>query len=129
MTETLYRQVILDHYKNPQNFGEIEGADAHVHENNPLCGDELDIYLKFDEVGKVADAKFKGAGCAISVAAASLLTEQVKGQTKAELAKLTENDMLKLASIENISPSRRKCLNLAREALQKAVNHPQPPPA
>src|SRR5690606_32424911 len=79
----LYREVILDHNRSPRNFGEIEGADRVVEGVNPLCGDRLTLYVKLDD-GRIGDIKFKGSGCAISMASSSLMTERVKGATVEE---------------------------------------------
>ena len=82
-TQDLYQEVILDHYRNPRNFCELECATHSAKGNNPLCGDKLQVYLKLKD-GKIDDLSFKGAGCAISQASASLMTEQLKGRTVEE---------------------------------------------
>src|SRR5512138_3127972 len=83
----LYQEVILDHNKRPRNFGDLPQADCQAHGNNPLCGDRLTVYLKLD--GKtVTDVRFKGAGCAISTASASIMTEALKGKTAGEIEEL-----------------------------------------
>ena len=83
----LYRDVIVDHNRHPRNFGKLEPADAHADGFNPLCGDKLSIYVNLDG-DRIRDAKFEGSGCAISVASASLLTEAVKGKSRAEVQKV-----------------------------------------
>src|SRR5439155_22606478 len=79
--EDFYREVILDHYKHPRNYGTIEEPHAQAEGQNPLCGDEVSIYLTFDGDDKISDVKFSGRGCAISQAATSMLTEHLKGKT------------------------------------------------
>ena len=91
----LYQEVILDHNKRPRNFGELQAADHHAEGNNPLCGDRLTVDLKLDS-GRIVDVRFRGQGCAISTASASLMTEVVKGKTVEEADELFEkfHDML-----------------------------------
>ena len=85
--DQMYREVILDHYKNPRGHGVMEDADAHAEGQNPLCGDEVSIYVAFGEDGDtIDDVKFSGRGCAISQAATSMLTEMVKGRKASEVA-------------------------------------------
>ncbi|HLN47646.1 MAG TPA: SUF system NifU family Fe-S cluster assembly protein, partial [Magnetospirillaceae bacterium] len=105
--DELYRDFILDHYRNPRNAGTIENADASFEDINPLCGDKIRMDLKISD-GTVTDVKFKGRGCAISQASASLLTEQIKGKTLAEISKLGKEDVLENVGI-NISAARLKC--------------------
>ncbi|MFH1750456.1 MAG: Fe-S cluster assembly sulfur transfer protein SufU, partial [Candidatus Micrarchaeota archaeon] len=83
----IYRENVLDHYKNPRNFGKMESPDAKYHDTNPLCGDEIEIMLKI-EGDKVSEAKFQGQGCAISQASASILTEKLIGMSLEEAMKL-----------------------------------------
>src|SRR3989338_11709506 len=78
--DQMYQENILDHYKNPRNFGKIMNAAVHHHEKNPLCGDVLDVYFLIDDDKNIADVKIYGNGCAISLASASMLTEKVKGK-------------------------------------------------
>ena len=98
MAESMYQENILDHYKNPRNFGKLANATVHHHEKNPLCGDELDLFLVIKE-NRVVDVKFYGHGCAISQASASMLTEHIKGKALEELEKLTKEDMLEMLGI------------------------------
>ena len=86
----LYRDVIVDHNRHPRNFGKLDPADAHAEGFNPLCGDKLSIYVNLDGE-RISEAKFEGSGCAISVASASLLTEAVKGKSRAEVQKLFDD--------------------------------------
>src|SRR5437762_9300104 len=93
--DQLYREVILDHYKNPRGHGLIEDADAEAEGQNPLCGDEVSIYVSFAEDGDTIDeVKFSGRGCAISQAATSMLMEMVKGRSAAQVATLPREELL-----------------------------------
>jgi nitrogen fixation NifU-like protein len=117
--DELYRDFILDHYRNPRNAGTIDDADASFEDINPLCGDKIRMDLKISD-GKVTDVKFKGRGCAISQASASLLTEQIKGKTLAEISKLGKEDVLENVGI-NISAARLKCALLGLKVLKLAL--------
>jgi nitrogen fixation NifU-like protein len=119
-TELIYQENILDHYKNPRNFGKIDKASVHHHEYNPLCGDEIDMFLLIDENKKVVDVKVYPRGCAISVASASMLTEQIKGKILDELKKLTKEDILEMLGIP-ISPVRLKCALLSLDTLKNSI--------
>src|SRR5688572_1826274 len=107
--EDLYREVILDHYKNPRNYGAMENAHAHAEGQNPLCGDEVSISVKFTEDGeKIESIAFEGRGCAISQAATSMLTGIVKGRTVKEVAALPKEELLEEIGIP-LTPIRLKC--------------------
>src|ERR671935_3319340 len=109
MSEQLYREIILDHYKNPRGHGVIEDADARAEGQNPLCGDEVSIYVAFGEDGETIDeVKFSGRGCAISQAATSMLMEMVKGRSATEIATLPKDDLLEEIGIP-LTPIRLKC--------------------
>ena len=128
--ESLYREVILDHYKNPRGHGELEGADAHADGQNPLCGDEVSIYVAFGEDGDTIDEiKFSGRGCAISQAATSMLTGIVKGRTATQVAKLPKEELLDEIGIP-LTPIRLKCailgLGVLKVALHRAKGTPLP---
>ena len=135
--QDLYREVILDHNRQPRNFGEIEDADRIVEGVNPLCGDKMTLYVKLDG-DKVSDIRFQGTGCAISVASSSLMTERVKGATVEQSLRLFDrvHEMLtapdsteppqeldKLAALSGVreSPTRIKCASLAWHALKTAL--------
>src|SRR6476660_5167851 len=95
MSDQMYREVILDHYKNPRGHGVIEDADAEAEGFNPLCGDEISIYVSFAEDGEtIEDVKFSGRGCAISQAATSMLMEMAAGRTATEVASLDKDELL-----------------------------------
>ena len=130
MAEDLYREVILDHYKNPRGHGVIEDADAHADGVNPLCGDEVSIYVAFEEDGETIDeVKFSGRGCAISQAATSMLTEMVQGRTASEVASLDKDELLAEIGVP-LTPVRLKCamlgLTTLKVALHKAKGTPLP---
>lgn len=118
----IYRELVIDHYKNPRNVGEIQNAAVHGEEHNVVCGDTIEYFLKFDGEGKVLEVKWKGNGCALSQAAASLFSEQLKGKTRTELGELTEKDILRLVGTE-LNPSRQKCATLPLVSLKKGLTH------
>ena len=118
--EQMYQENILDHYKNPRNFGKIQNASVHHHEYNPLCGDEIDLYLAFDKNKKIVDVKFYGHGCAISQASTSMLTEKIKGKSIDKLKKMTKEGILKMLGIP-ISPVRLKCALLPLDTLKNSI--------
>jgi nitrogen fixation NifU-like protein len=126
--DSLYREVILDHYKNPRGHGVIEGADAVAEGQNPLCGDEVSIAVAF-EGDKIADVKFQGRGCAISQAATSMLMDMVKGRTAQEVATMSRDELLDEVGIP-LSPVRLKCallgLGVLKVALHKGRGTPLP---
>ena len=139
----LYRDVIVDHNRNPRNFGKLEPADAHADGHNPLCGDRLSVYVNLDG-DRLREVKFNGSGCAISVASASLLTEAVKGKTRGEVkdlfedmhALLTQQDtkvdpdkLGKLAALSGVRefPARVKCASLCWHTLNAALDRAAEP--
>lgn len=117
---TIYQEIILEHAARPRNAGSIPNASASVEVYNSLCGDKIRMEILFDG-GKVRDVRFTGQGCAISKAAASLLTEHVKGKTKEELKKMTKKDIINLLGID-LGPNRLKCALLPLEALKKLLS-------
>jgi nitrogen fixation NifU-like protein len=128
--EDLYREVILDHYKNPRGHGVIEDADATAEGMNPLCGDEVAIYVEFGEDGQTIDeVKFSGRGCAISQAATSMLMEMVKGRTATEVGELSKDELLEEIGIP-LTPIRLKCallgLGVLKVALHRSKGTPLP---
>ena len=133
----LYRDVIVDHNRHPRNFGKLDPADAHADGHNPLCGDRLSLYVNLDG-DRIREARFDGSGCAISVASASMLTEAIKGKTRAEVHKLfeemhtllTQHDapvdaagLGKLAALSGVRefPARVKCASLCWHTLNAAL--------
>ncbi len=119
MTESMYREQILEHYKHPHNKGRMENPDAYFEDSNPLCGDEIRVYFRIKD-GVVADVKFEGQGCAISTAAASLLTDFVKGKKIADLKNLTQKDVFEFLGVP-LSPARVKCALLSLKAVKSAA--------
>lgn len=117
--DDLYRDFILDHYRNPRNAGTLPDPDATFEDNNPLCGDKIRMDLKVED-GKVTDVRFAGRGCAISMASASLLTEQIKGMPLTEIAKLDKDEVLANLGID-ISAARLKCALLGIKVLKQAL--------
>lgn len=134
----IYQEVILDHYRKPRNFAQLDGASHHAGGHNPLCGDRVDIYLQIAD-GKVSDATFKGNGCAISTASASMMTEAVKGKKVEEVRELFDSfhsmltepegdsldrDLGKLEALSGVRrlPVRIKCATLAWHTLQAALD-------
>ena len=118
--ESMYQENILDHYKNPRNAGKIQNASVHHHEYNPLCGDELDMFLVIDKNKKIADVKIYAKGCAISVASASMLTEEIKGKSIENLKKMTKENILEMLGIP-LSPVRLKCALLSLDTLKNSI--------
>lgn len=135
--DDLYRRVIMDHYKNPRNQGAIEDGSVTVELNNPTCGDRISLQMQFED-GKVSGAKFKGEGCSISIASASMMTEAVKGKSfdealeladrfsglmKGEAVEFNECEDIEALSGVNKFPARIKCATLGWNALRKGVEH------
>jgi nitrogen fixation protein NifU and related proteins len=128
--DQLYREVILDHYKNPRGHGALEPSDAHAEGQNPLCGDEVSIFVRFGADGDTIDEiGFEGRGCAISQAATSMLTEMVRGRKASEVAELPKEDLLEEIGIP-LTPIRLKCailgLGVLKVALHRAKGTPLP---
>jgi nitrogen fixation protein NifU and related proteins len=122
VAEDLYREVILDHYKNPRGHGVIEDADAQAEGMNPLCGDEVSIYVGFADDGEtIEDVRFSGRGCAISQASTSMLMEMVKGRKAQEIAELPKESLLDELGIP-LTPIRLKCALLGLGVLKVALN-------
>ena len=114
-----YREYILDHYRNPRNYGRLERPTVHSEDSNPLCGDQLgmDLLVEGDHVTEV---RFQGRGCAISQAAASMLSEMVEGKTVEEVAHLGKEDILEALGVP-ISPARMKCAFLSLRVLHRGL--------
>ena len=117
MSDDIYREIILDHYRNPRNKGKLSNSDVSIHDSNPLCGDEIDIHLKVEE-DKVKDIKFEGRGCAISQASASMLTEMIIGRPLNTVKDLTKEDILENIGLMNLGPARIKCALLSLKVLK-----------
>lgn len=117
--DDLYRQNILDHYQNPRNFGTLPKPDISAEDSNPLCGDKIRMDLLVTD-GRVADVRFSGVGCSISRAAASMLTEEIKGKTLEEVKRIGRDEVLEMLGIE-LGPVRLKCALLALKTLKVGV--------
>jgi nitrogen fixation NifU-like protein len=143
--EELYQQVILDHSKRPRNYGSLEGDAVHVHGDNPSCGDEIELHVRFGADGSIEDIRFTGMGCAISQASASLMTLKLKGKSRDEALLMLEaftdvvttgkqeppkslGDLRLLAGVRHF-PQRVKCAMLAWRAFEQASQQTSVPGA
>ncbi|MGD0396839.1 MAG: Fe-S cluster assembly sulfur transfer protein SufU [Nitrososphaerales archaeon] len=117
----IYKELILDYYRNPRNFGKLDQFDISSHDTNPLCGDEIDIQIKVGNGNKIEQIKFFGKGCAISQASASMLTELAKGKDLTWVKQLAKEDVLKLLGNPDLGPSRIKCALLGMKVLKTGV--------
>lgn len=119
MSDDLYRQIILEHYKNPKNKGKMLVPDITIQDENPLCGDKLEIHLKIKE-NKLQDISFEGKGCALSIATASILTDEIKGKNLEDIKKLTREDIYAMLGID-VNPGRNKCVMLSLTTIKKGI--------
>jgi len=118
----IYSENILDHFNSPRNFGILENSDTSAKDLNPLCGDEIEMFLRITD-GTISELKFSGKGCAISQAAASILTEAAKGKKVQEVSAMQDYNMYDLLGVQ-LSPMRAKCALLSLKVLKLAVyNH------
>ena len=115
--DDMYRELIIDHYKNPRHHGSLDPADVSYEDDNPLCGDRLRIDLRINGDNQVVEAAFSGQGCAISQASASMLMEEIQGQSLDEIKKLSKDDVLGMLGIE-LGPVRLKCALLSLKVLK-----------
>lgn len=120
MTSSLYKENILDHYKNPRNFKKLKKSTSNAFLNNVTCGDEMEVFLKTGN-NLIEDISFDARGCAISIAAMSMLSEKVKGKKISEAKKITDEEVLKMLGMEKETP-RIKCALLGIQALRKALS-------
>lgn len=116
----LYRDQLLDHYKHPRNFFSMEDATHHAHADNPLCGDDLDIWLKVEN-DNITDISFQAQSCAITMGTASLITEELKGQPLAKAQNLNLDQILEILGTP-LTATRQQCAQVVLTALQKALS-------
>lgn len=119
MSSDIYKDIILDYYRNPRNFGDLANADVRAKDSNPLCGDIVEMQLKINN-GKIDDVRFKGKGCAISQASASMLTEVIKGKSLDDVKAMGKSNVLELMGIDP-GPTRIKCALLGLKVVKLAV--------
>lgn len=126
MSNQMYREVILDHHKNPRNFGTIGDPDGQAQQDNPLCGDSITITYTLDQgKKKIAEVKFTGTGCSVTRAGASILTEVVRGKSVEELMTYSDDDFMAEMGVP-ITPARKKCALLALVTLRRALGISKP---
>jgi nitrogen fixation protein NifU and related proteins len=119
LSRDMYQDNILEHYKNPHNYGELHGHNISYRDVNPLCGDIIEMHMII-ESGKIKDVMFNGKGCVISQAAASMLTDEIKGKPIDEALKLEKEDILEMLYVE-ISPARQKCAFLSLKVMKMCL--------
>lgn len=117
----IYRELILDYYRNPRNFGKLEKFDIDARDTNPLCGDEIEMQIRVGDGNKIEEIKFTGKGCAISQASASMLTELAKGKQLDWVKQVAKEDVFKLLGDPDLGPSRVKCALLGMKVLKTGV--------
>jgi len=117
---SIYRENIMDNYKEPRNFGKLHNFTIEYSDQNPLCGDKVHVYLKVED-GKVKDIKYESEGCAISIATASILSEAIKGKSIEDIKNLERDDILDMIGIK-LTPMRVKCAMLSLVAIKKGLD-------
>ena len=120
MTPDIYRETILDHYRHPRNYGDLPNANAHARDSNVLCGDVVEMQLRIN-ANRIEEARFRGEGCAISIATASMLTEFSKGKSISEIKDLGNKELIKLLGTDP-GPARIECAILGLEVMKAAIN-------
>jgi len=123
MTPDIYRETILDHYRHPRNYGDLPNANAHARDSNVLCGDVVEMQLRIN-ANRIEEARFRGEGCAISIATASMLTEFSKGKSISEIKDLGNKELIKLLGTDP-GPARIECAILGLEVMKAAINKRQ----
>lgn len=128
----MYSELVMEHFMNPRNVGVLPDADGIGREGNPVCGDMMEMFIKVDEEGRIADIKFRTFGCGAAIATSSIATEMVKGKTLEEALKLTRSDIA--AALGGLPANKMHCSNLAADALRSAIRdyyakHPEKRPA
>ena len=114
----IYKEIILDYYRHPRNYGKLEKFDITAHDSNPLCGDEIEMQIAVDNGGEMGEILFSGKGCAISLASASMLTELAKGKPLEWVKQLSKEDVLKMLGNPELGPARIKCALLGMKVLK-----------
>ncbi|MCL4356739.1 MAG: iron-sulfur cluster assembly scaffold protein [Candidatus Thermoplasmatota archaeon] len=118
--DTIYSQILDDHYREPRNFGRMEDPDVQVTETNPTCGDTISLFIKVKD-GNLAEISYVASGCLISVASASILSEKATGSSLKEIRTMTKSDVLKNLGLK-LGPAREKCALISYDALMKAID-------
>jgi nitrogen fixation protein NifU and related proteins len=122
LSSDFYRELILDYYRNPRNFGKLDPHDIDARDTNPLCGDEIEMQIKVSpDKDKIEEIKFIGKGCAISLASASMLTEMAKGKPLEWVKSLSRDDIQKMLGTSDLGPARIKCAMLSVKVLKTGV--------
>ena len=121
MSAEIYKEIILDYYRHPRNYGKLENYDISARDSNPLCGDEIEMQIKVSDGGKIGEIKFYGKGCAISQASASMLTELAKEKQLEWVKELSKEDVLKMLGNPDLGPARIKCALLGMKVLKTGV--------
>jgi len=122
LSSDFYRELILDYYRNPRNFGKLDPHDIDARDTNPLCGDEIEMQIKVSaDKDKIEEIKFIGKGCAISQASASMLTEMAKGKPLEWVKSLSRDDIQKMLGTSDLGPARIKCAMLSVKVLKTGV--------
>jgi nitrogen fixation NifU-like protein len=122
MTDDLYRETIVTEARHPQNYGSLAGADISQSYVNPSCGDSINVYVKLDqEKKKILNISWEGDGCVVSMASMSFLSAKVKGMSLVEINKITSDDLKKILGVEEITPSREKCMMMGLMAIRKVA--------
>jgi len=122
LSSDFYRELILDYYRNPRNFGKLDPHDIDAKDLNPLCGDEIEMQIRVSpDKDKIEEIKFIGKGCAISQASASMLTEMAKGKPLEWVKGLSRDDILKMLGTSDLGPARIKCAMLSVKVLKTGV--------
>ena len=119
-TNQIYREHIIDHYRNPRNFGSLKSCDMRRRESNFSCGDDLEFFLTIKK-NKITDVRFQGEGCALSVAASSMLGEKVIGMSVGALEKMENQDIVKMLGVGELHGSRLRCATLGLKGLQTGL--------
>ena len=117
----IYKEIILDYYRRPRNYGKMEDYDIEAHDTNPLCGDEITMQIKVGEGNKIEQIRYSGRGCAISQASSSMLTELAKGKPLEWVKQLSKEDILNMLGNPELGPSRIKCALLGMKVLKSGV--------